>query len=240
MSPRTPLLRPDRYFATREFDCLRVMAVLGLLVFAGPATLYGIGWILAANIDGTVMVDNPDRPPDFVCDNGFDSQMYEEGACDRPAEVERNVDTVLWSALQELVGPAFLAFPLAFLVTGVLLHTGAWLVEGGDGVVPTFGVAAWGMLPSLVGVLVMLPLMAVWLDPITVLPGQNPGAGLDPIVSQLEGLRRVTPIVTVVTAVWGGLIWRYGLEHYRGLDAGAARLVAGLTALIVVVAGLVS
>ena len=240
MSPRTPLLRPDRYFATHEIDFFRVMALFGLLIFAGPATVYGVGWILVDHIDGTVMVDNPDRPPDYVCDGEFDSEIYDEDACDRPKEIEQNVDSVLWSAIEELIGPALLGFPLVLFITGLLLHAGSWLANGEGGVFPSFAVAAWGMLPSLLSIVVMVPLLWLTLDSYTVLPNQNPSAAIEPIMSQLEGLSGVTHGVTILTAVWGGIIWRYCLEHHRHIPAAAARVTAGTTALILVVLGLLS
>ena len=240
MSPRTPLLRPDRYFTTHEVNFVRVMAIVGLLIVAGPVTVYGVGWILSDRVDGTVMVDNPDRPPDFVCDDGFHSDMYDEGACDRPKEIEQNVDQVLWSAIEKLVGPALLAFPILLLITGLLLHTGSWLADGDGGVFPAFAVAAWGMLPMLLSIVVMLPLLWLSLDSYTILPTQSLGTAIDPIMNQLEALERVTPVVTILTGVWGGIIWRYGLEHQRHIPAASARLTAGTTALIVVLLGLLS
>ena len=240
MSPRTPLLRPDRYFTTHEVNFFRVMAIVGLLIVAGPVTVYGVGWILADRVDGTVMVDNPDRPPDFVCDDGFHSDMYDEGACDRQKEIEQNVDQVLWSAIEKLVGPALLAFPILLLIIGLLLHTGSWLADGDGGVFPSFAVAAWGMLPMLLSIVVMLPLLWLSLDSYTILPNRSLGTAIDPIMNQLEALERVTPVVTILTGVWGGIIWRYGLEHQRHIRAASARLTAGTTALIVVLLGLLS
>jgi hypothetical protein len=216
------------------------MAIVGLLLFTGPAAVYGVGWILADRIDGTVMVDNPDRPPAFVCDDGFHSDRYDEGACDRPREIEQNVDQLLWSAIEDLVGPALVAFPLVLLIIGVLLHTGSWAAAGSGGVFPSFAVAAWGLLPSVLSIFVMLPLLWLSLDTYTLLPGQTLGVATVPIMNRLESLRGVTIGVSMLTAVWGGVIWRYGLEHHRNISAASARLIAGTTALIVVLLGLLS
>lgn len=240
VSPRTPLFRPDRYFATHEINFFRVMVLVGLLVIAGPVTVYGVGWILVNHIDGTVMVDNPDRPPDFVCDDGFHSDMYDEGACDRSKEIEQNVDRVLWSAIDGLVGPALVAFPIILLIIGMLLHVGSWLADGSGGIFPSFAVAAWGLLPSVLSIVVMLPLLWVAVDSYTLLPNQELSTVIDPLMGQIENLEQVTIVVSMLTAVWGGIIWRYGLEHHRNIPAASARITAGTTALIVVLLGLLS
>ncbi|NIQ57978.1 MAG: hypothetical protein GWN71_32780, partial [Gammaproteobacteria bacterium] len=90
MAPYTPLLRPRRYFAEREVRIDRVAAVAFVLLLAGPLTVYGVGWALTANLSGSVMVDNPARPPDAFCP---------EDGCEEPERIERDVDAVLWDLL---------------------------------------------------------------------------------------------------------------------------------------------
>lgn len=213
------------------------MAVVGLLVAAGPAVVYGVGWVLAANLDGTVMVDNPDRPPDWVCEEDTNSEVFDDEDCDAPREVERNVDTVLWDAIGELVGPAFLAYPLALAVLTLLLHGGAWLAGADHGVLPTFAVAAWGMVPTLVLLPVSLVALSVTLDPVTISPGMDPETAIDPLVEQIRTLEPYSGVVSAVAALWGGVVWRFGLLHEQGLADTDATVVAGLVALLTAVAG---
>ena len=124
MPPRTPLLRPDRYFAEREPNFFRVALVVGLLIAAGPAVVYGVGWVLAGNLDGTVLVDNPEHPPDWVCESdGADSAVFDEEDCDAPERIERNVDAILWDAVEETAGTAILAYPLVLAI--LTLSTGS-------------------------------------------------------------------------------------------------------------------
>ncbi|WP_049921367.1 hypothetical protein [Halopiger djelfimassiliensis] len=50
-----------------------------------------VGSMLAGAIDATVTMENPDRPPEFVCDThaaGSDSAFAEN--CDEPETIERD------------------------------------------------------------------------------------------------------------------------------------------------------
>lgn len=238
MPPLTPLLRPDRYFAERDPDFFRVMVVVGLLIAAGPAVVYGVGWILAAHLDGTVMVDNPERPPDWACEDGTsDSAVFEDENCDAPREVERNVDTVLWEAIDELVGPALTAYPLALVVLTLLLHAGAWLAGADHGPFPTFAVAAWGMVPTLVLIPVSLVGLYLTLDPVTVSPGDDPATAIEPLMTQIEAVEPYAAVGTTVTALWSVVVWRFGLVHEQGIPGTDATVVAGLVALLTVAVG---
>lgn len=92
MAPRTPLLHPSRFFTERSLHFGRVIIVFALVVFAGLATVYGVGYLLVSHVDGTVMVDNPERPPEMFCDSDMDSVVFDESDCDASRQVERNVD----------------------------------------------------------------------------------------------------------------------------------------------------
>ena len=237
MSPRTPLLRPDRYFAEHELSFLRVMTVVGLLVAAGPAVVYGVGWVLAANVDGTVTVDNPERPPDWVCEDDTNSEVLDDENCDAPREVERNVDTVLWDAIDGIVGSALLAYPLALVGLTLSLHAGAWLLGAEDGLVATFAVAAWGMVPSLLLLPVTLVGLHLAIDPVTVSPTADPSMAFEPLLGQLRAFEPYGAIVTAASAIWGGVVWTFGLVHEQGLPRLEAATVAGLVALLVAAIG---
>ena len=239
MPPLTPLLRPGRYFAERELNLFRVLVVVGLLVAAGPAAVYGVGWVLAANLDGTVTVDNPERPPDWVCeeDTGGSSVLDDEN-CDAPREVERDVDAILWDAVDGLAAPAILAYPLVLVVLTLLLHAGAWLADADHGLVPTFAVAAWGMAPTLVLLPVSVLGLALALDPVTVTSGSDPSTAIEPLLTQIRAVEPYGAVGATLSAVWGGVIWRSGLVREQGIRDTDATVVAGLVALLVVVASL--
>lgn len=230
MTPYTPLLRPRRYFATHDVAFVRVAAVFGILLMAGPMTVYGVGWVLTSSVDGTVLVDNPERPPDVFCP--------EEG-CDEPERIERDVDAVLWDLMDRFVGPAFAVYPLVVLGATLLLHAGVWLAGRGDGWFPTLAVAAWGLLPAVLLVGVTLVAMRGWVDPVVVSPGDDLSAAFGPLEAQLRAFRPYGRAASVVAAAWGGLIWRAGLIEHQGLPGTEATAVAGVVALLdAAVAGL--
>lgn len=226
----TPLVRPDRFFAERSLHPTRLFVVVTVLVLSGPATVWGVGWVLTDHLDGTVMVDNPERPPDSYCRNAPESMA--EG-CDRPAEVERNADAVLWEAVGRFVLPSLFGFPFALLVVGGLLHVGSWMLGGENGATESFAVAAWGLLPQVFGILALLALLAVALDPVAVTPDTDVAAMAESVRADVRLVGQWRPVVVGATAVWGGAIWLFGLEHERGLARVEAAGLAGSVVLLV-------
>ncbi|MFB6353874.1 MAG: YIP1 family protein [Halobacteriales archaeon] len=237
MAPYTPLLRPGRYFADREVDFFRVMVLVGLLVAAGPMTIYGVGWVVTDAVDGTLRVDNPARPPEAFCDED-DGAFADEPGCNEPKQVERDVDALIWEAMGEFAGPGFIAYPLGLLVVTLLLHGGAGLYGTEQGWFPTFAVAAWGLIPAVLGVGVALVALALTVDPVTVAPGDDVGAALQPLEAQIRAVKPYRAFVTATTAAWGGYIWRAGLVEQQGLPAIEASIVAGVVAVLYAAVGL--
>lgn len=237
--PRTPILRPDRFFAEREFNALRLLVVISLLVLVAPVSVYGTGWVLATHVDGTVLVDNPARPPDWFCGGEPATPTDGESGCDQPRQVERDVDELIWQAMDRLMGPAMGAALLVWVLMGGLLHVGSWLGGGSGGVSSSFAVAAWGLVPGLAGPAIGLLLLYLWMDPVTVTPGTDPEAALEPAMAQIRSIRPYLTAVTLGTTAWGGVIWRFGLEHKRGIGVTEAWFVAGLCAMLIAVFAIV-
>jgi hypothetical protein len=232
-----------------------VLLVAVLVTLSGPVTVAGVGLIVVDRVDGTVRVDNPARPSETFCESAS-GEMAADAGCGAPARIERDVDAELWDALERFVGLSVIAFPLWVLVVGTALHAGSWLFgpgggsasEQGDdgvagdgpssdraadgGVAASVAVALWGTVPSLVGVAVLLAAMWLTFDPLTVTPETAPSALVEHTTAALRPVERLAPVVGVLSAVWSGAIWRFGLEHARGLSAGAATGVAGATALL--------
>jgi hypothetical protein len=234
MAPRTPLLRPDRYFSTRTVSGVQAIVIVALLALAGVATVAGVGWILTERIDGTVTVDNPAHPPEWVCED----DTFDRTGCDEPERIDRDVDVILQEAIDQTLGIALVALPLGWVLIGLCLHIGSWLADGDYGAVRSFAVAAWGLVPSLIGFAVGL--VALWfaIDPVTVTGADDPSVLTD-LQSEVGAVTPVTTVVSLATTAWGAIIWRYGLEHQRGLTPAAAwtvaAIVGGLAALGVLV-----
>ncbi|MFC6873497.1 YIP1 family protein [Halobellus marinus] len=229
MPPSTPLLRPDRFFAERDTAAGRILLVFCLLVFSLPLGIWGVGQVLKLRIDGTVLVENPNRPSERFCE-GAPASM--DVGCDAPAQIEQNIDTVLSEAIGQLIGPALLGTLIVIVVVGGLLHFGSWVLGGENGVAASFAVALWGLVPSVVSLLFGLGLLFVLVDPMTVTPASDPAVVTAQLQTDLTPLQQWSPLITGITTLWSAIIWRFGLQHIRGLSSGAATGVAGSVAVL--------
>lgn len=236
--PSTPLRRPDRYFSERTASLGHGIAV-GLLtivvLLAGVCTL---GWVFAANIDGTVTVDNPSYPGDAFCDGDSPSSFTSHG-CDEPKQVERNIDHFVWTAVGAIAGRLAIGLPIVLLLVAGALHAGSWLANGEGPFGRTLAVAAWGMVPTLAGMAAAL--VALWLtfDPISVSSGQAPSTLRDQAIAQLDTMRLVGQVSGVLTMAWGAVVWRFGLLHERNVSGTAASAVAAVVAVLFLLLGAV-
>lgn len=235
MAPLTPLVRPATFFAERDLDGLRILVVLGAVGIGLFVLYFAGGWILADRIDGTVSVDNPDRPSDTFCEG--DLQVVDQSDCDQPRTIEKNVDSLLWRAWGKTAGTLLVGFPILWLLIGILLHVGAWLAGGENGIFPSFAVAAWGLVPSLVSGIVGILILYVTFDPITVTPA-NQGTVLETATESLRGVGSNGWILSLVASVWTAVIWRFGLEYRNGISDVEAWSVAGSVAAFLFVIGL--
>lgn len=128
-------------------------AVLGLVVglcALDAASVALAGDAVAAAVDGTVTVDNPARPPDWVCE-GPNADAF--GGCDAPETVQRSLRPAASAAVSAVTLKAALA-PLAWVlfVAGVLV-VASGRADGDDGdAVDAFrdgaGVAALAAVPG--------------------------------------------------------------------------------------------
>ncbi|PSP96670.1 hypothetical protein BRC89_13520 [Halobacteriales archaeon QS_4_70_19] len=127
--PRTPLLRPDRYFADRTADPARgvLVGILTIITFVGG--VYVPGWIPAVNIDGTVTVDTTAYPGDSFCD-GESPDGFSPSGCDEPTRVERNVDHLVRQAIGSIGGQVALGLPVVWLLIAGGLHAGSAIANG--------------------------------------------------------------------------------------------------------------
>jgi len=241
MAPRTPLLRPDRYFANREPDLARGLAVAAIVTLAAIVLIAGLGAVFTAKIDGTVLVDNPERPPDMFCDGGMNETFEETNAsfdCSAPAEIERDVDRILDRALGEFYGLMAIGMPIVLLIAAGLLHAGTALVNGDGSFGKTLSVTAWGFAPTVVTL--PIGLLALWLlmDPVTITPGTDPAAIEAAILGTMQPWLPAALALNLVTSVWGVAIWTFGLERGRSVTRAQAVAVAAVVMGLLAVGGL--
>lgn len=237
MAPQTPLLRPDRYFSERELHPGRVLLAVVLVLFAALGLVYGVGYVLKTNVDGTVLVDNPDRPPEAFCTGNVDPPGFDEDACAEPKQVERNVDVIVGRVIGELAGTLILGLALVLAGFTLVVHVGSWLAGGTNGLGASLAVTVWGMTPVVVVGPVSLVVLASTLDPVTVDAAGDPASAFAELEAQMRSVGWLGTVSSVVSAGWSAVIWRVGLEHRRGLTGGAATAVAGVAALLLVAGG---
>lgn len=226
--PRTPLLRPDRYFDRHGGSpplahAAAVVALVAVALAAGLAVLLGE---FAAALDATVTVDNPAYPGDPFCD---DSPLENTpSGCSEPATVERRLGAVVAEELSWLPPVALAAVPLFWLVEAGVLHATSALA-GGDGPFhDTLAVSGWAMAPGLARLLGVGALVVYRLRTAEI-PGapENAVAALE---AALAGVGAVSLLAAVVVAVWAGAIRTYGIGEARDHPVGeAAAIVAVLT-----------
>ena len=159
------------------------------MTLAAIVPIAGVGAVFTAKVDGAVLVDTPERPPDTFCDGGTNETLEETNAsfdCGAPAEIERDVERIVDRALGECYGLTAIGMPIVLLIAAGLLDAGTALANADGAFCETLSVTAWGSAPTVV----MLPiaLLVLWLliEPVTVTPGTDPTLLRETILASFE------------------------------------------------------
>jgi hypothetical protein len=221
------VLRPDQYFESRAPD---LSLARGLAVVAvSTVVLAGVVWVVGgalAEAVAHITVPNPDRPPDWVCED----TALETVGCSAPERVPAS--EVVRDVLGRYVGFAFVAIPLVWVASSVLVYAGA-RIGGGDGSLrDTLVVTAWGLVPTTLASVVSGGTL-VWLFSTR---GLSAGT-LEGVVAELQALLGGTPGLALAFVGLAGVAWQaaihyYGVRETHRLSAAAAAAVAGLYALV--------
>lgn len=214
------LTRPTAAFADGGVPSIRlaVVAVAVVAVVNAAATAAGAATVTDA-ITGTVVVENPARPADWICEQalaGDDFYAEYEDACrNQPVTVEEPLADYARDATSGLVALALVAPAAAWIAFGGL----AAVLSGGSApddrtdrvfLTPVLAATAVGMLPSVVRY------AARWYS-----VEQSVTGSLRPSPGTAAGVRSLTvdsltPETTlylaavVATAAWSAAIWRAG------------------------------
>jgi len=231
----TALRHPREFFADHSL-AREPAAVLGTVVLVAGVTVVGLallGSVMAATIDATVLVDNPERPPDWVCEqHGDDPDSLRYESCQESEQVERDVGEVLRSLVLDRLHYGVVGVGLAWVLIAAGLHLGALALGGDGGFGDALTVVAWSL--PVEAVRVAVGLAAMW----WVLASREFGDGVAALEREVvDAIASVEPVLIGVTLLVTGVqwrVWRGGLEAHHDLSPGAAGAVAGVVAVAVV------
>lgn len=211
------LLRPARAF-TSDPPVAVGLAVLAVVALVNAVVvLQGAGAVAAATT-GTVAVENPDRPSDWICEEATsdDAGIYDSYVDDcenEPQMVERSLSSYARSAASNTATLAFLG-PLAAALS---LSGGVALLYGGRAsddpgrrvsLPAVLAVTGVGFAPALVRYATRW-----WLVDRAAATGFEPGtieAAESTAVAALTPDGALYVGVVVATAVWSVYVWRAG------------------------------
>ncbi|MFB6242522.1 MAG: hypothetical protein ABEH80_00360 [Halobaculum sp.] len=194
-----PLVWPYRRLGGRA----AVLAVLVTAVVCAGATVVAADAV-AASVTGTTTVDNPQRPPDWACEDDDGSTVEAFDPCAAPAEIEVDRSRHAATAVRQLLPETLLA------VGGVwLLFTG--LLVGGGRVRTVATRTAWTVPP------LTLPAAARAYTATTRAPTVSWSTDLDSLAAEARVVAFGDGVTLVTVAGLLGLVWS-GLVLY-----GAAR-----------------
>lgn len=190
--------------------------VVLLCVANAVATAHSAG-VVAANTHGSVTVDNPGHPPDWICDQPDTAEQYEryQSACENePETIDRPLSRYAGNAVGGLVWNALLA-PLAvwLAVSGVLVLAfgGASADDPADrvGFSGVMAVTGLGLAPAVLRYaarpLFVERAVADWSVPPATVEGAKTAA-----VEAMTPEATLYAVVVVATVAWSAYVWRGG------------------------------
>ena len=226
--PRTPLLRPGRFFAERA-PYLNLRTTIGLLLAVSVLTTAGVGtvgWLFAERLDVTTTVENDNRPPDWVCDGDHgatetDTLHSTPFGCGQPETRQLNVGALLWEKIVGLLPVVFFVTLLAPVVVAGVAHLLSSALGGEGPFGDTLAIAAWATVPALVQSLVAMS--QLWMS----LSRSTFGTDPSQIAATVERLTTTSPdgmlaVVVLTVTCWQGYIWHRGLTRALDLAPGTA------------------
>lgn len=224
MSPLIPFLHPNRAFEADDDSVERALAVVGVVGLVSAIALAGFGVVLGWTIPATVTVENPDRPPESMCDGDrfggnmtVDGKNISFGTPDGCAESRQiPAQRLVWRTLGPQLPVEFFAPFVSWLIVAGTLHV---LTRSDDesarGVLV---VTAWGTVPQAIGTVLTVTVLSV-----SVLLGPAPvAASFEATLQRLDAAVRTSlPLAFSITAgmtLWSAWIHYHGLRAVRELD----------------------
>lgn len=137
------LVRPRTALADDPPDAFDGLFVVGIAGFLVAGSLLAAGLVVGGAVDGTATVPNPDKPPEWQCDESVSPDFPTPSGCDAPATIE----VPLGPEAQQRVISAALGAPFALGLLWLGVGGTGHLLGAGGSFGTTLGRAAWAFLP---------------------------------------------------------------------------------------------
>ncbi|MFC4439746.1 MULTISPECIES: YIP1 family protein [Natrialbaceae] len=235
-SVRLFLRDPAAFFAEYRPAATLPVAV-GLVIALAVAlvlSLLVLGSMLAGTMDATLTIDNPDRPPEWVCEqHGSDSSEWE--GCDEPETVERDAGSLVYEATTDYLGYAAVVPFVVWLLGGLVLFGAARLANGTPSFAGAFALAGWATVPEFVRLAAGLLAFRYALSDVTI---SDPERGPEVVEAALAPVGPVLAVITVLTVAWQWYLLAGGLEQDADLSRAAAAAAVGVPLAVWLLIGL--
>lgn len=221
---RSLLLDPVGFFEEREPAETFPYAMGVLLVFAITlvVALFLVADILAGAIEGPLTVDNPDRPPEGICESFEDVRP---DGCDEPERIERSPGSLMRDAVSEYVGAALAGVFVMWVLGTVLFNLTARMLGGTPSLSGTAALAAWAALPEFLRLGAGVVAIHVAVSDVTV---TDPESESQILVDALASVEPYLAVATLLTFLWQWYLVTGGLASDADLSRPAAAFAAVL------------
>lgn len=227
-SVRQFLLEPAAFFDDRPpSETLPIaIGILVLFVIALAGGTYLVGSITANAIDTTVTMDNPDRPPEWVCTHhGDEAGSSLADNCDAPETIERDAGSLLREAIHDYLWVAFVGPVVLWIAGGIVLYGAGSIAGGTPSISGTFALAGWAAVPEFARLAVGLAGLQLGLRNVTI-------TDLERAVSEFEAamapLEPVFLAASLVTIAWQWYLLTGGLSQEADIPRTAAAVGTGV------------
>lgn len=221
---RDLLLDPATFFEEREPAETFPYAMGVLLVFA--ITLVGamflIAEILAGAIDGPVIVDNPDRPSQQICESFEDVRP---DGCDEPEQIERSPEALMRDAISGYVGVALFGIFVMWVLGTASFNLMARVLGGAPSLSGTAALAAWAALPEFLRLGAGVVAIHFAVSDVTV---TDPETEMQVLIDALRSVEPHLAVVTLLTFLWQWYLVTGGLANDADLSWPAAAVASFL------------
>ena len=225
---RQLLVSPTMFFDERPPAETLPMAA-GAVVLFTLALVVGIaltGSMLAGAIDATVTMDNPDRPPEQICERHADDPESVFGDdCDEPATIERDAGALVQEEMRQYIGFALVVPFVLWAVAGIVLFGTGRLVGGDPSFAGTVSLAGWAALPELFRLAVGLVGLWVALRDVTI---TDPDRAVEVLEAALAPVEPLLLVASLLTLGWQWYLLTGGMANESDIAWGEAAVAVGV------------